>query len=119
MSRCDIHFVNLDPALGREQAGRRPVLIVSSDTINRLPLVVTVVTGTDARNVSSDYASNVRVRAAESGLPMDTVFYCFQVRSLDPSRFRDAPAGRLQPAKMAEVDAALRRVLGLSTAPRV
>ena len=42
IQRGDIYFVNLNPVQGREQAGQRPVLVLSIDTINRLPLVVTV-----------------------------------------------------------------------------
>ena len=45
ISRGQIYFVNLSPTEGREQAGYRPVLVVSVDAINRLPLVVTVVVG--------------------------------------------------------------------------
>ena len=111
--RGQIHFAALDPVRGREQAGSRPVLVVSSDGINRLPLVVTVVVGTDAANVPRDYPVNVRVTAAESGLPRDTVFLCFQVRSLDPSRLVSPEVGTLSAVRMAEVDAALRCALEL------
>ena len=82
-------------------------------------MVITVVTGTDAANVPRDYPTNVRVTARETGLPKDTVFLCFQIRALDPSRFRDprtglvTPAGQLPPIRMVEVDAALRAVLSL------
>ena len=90
-----------------------PVLVVSSDAINRLPLVVTVVVGTDAANIARDYPVNVRVTAAESGLPRDTVFLCFQAQALDPSRLVTPEAGALPPLRMAEVDTALRRTLDL------
>jgi mRNA interferase MazF len=119
ISRGQIYFVNLNPTQGREQAGRRPVLVVSVDAINRQPLVIAVVAGTDAKNVPRDYPTNVRVTAKETGLPMDTVFLCFQFRSLDPARFYDPKtlrpnlAGTLPPGRMAEVDNALRLVLGL------
>lgn len=112
-------MVNLGPTRGREQAGKRPVLVVSSDAINRQPLVVTVVIGTNARNVPRDYPTNVRVAARESGLPMDTVFLCFQVRSLDGSRFFDSTTGRpnlmgtMPLDRMREVERALRLVLRL------
>jgi mRNA interferase MazF len=43
--RGEIYFVDLHPVQGREQAVRRPVLVLSVDAINRLPLVVTVVVG--------------------------------------------------------------------------
>ena len=119
ITRGDIYFVDLNPTKGREQTGRRPVLIVSTDAINRQPLVITVVVGTDAKHVPRDYPVNVRVTAAETGLPLDTVFLCFQIRSLDPSRFASAPnqqfarAGRMPADRMAEVSNAMRTVLEL------
>ena len=113
ISRGQIYFVNLSPTQSRQQKGQRPVLVVSSDSINRQPLVVTAVVGTDAANIPRDYPTNIRVPASETGLPKDTVFLCFQLRSLDPSRFVDAPAGALPAKRMAELDRALRLVLAL------
>ena len=92
IQRGEIYFVNLNPVQGREQAGQRPVLVLSIDAINRLPLVVTVVVGTKGERVPRDYPTNVRVTIVESGLPMETVFLCFQLRSLDPSRFTGCAA---------------------------
>ena len=116
--RGEIYFVNLNPTKGREQRGRRPVLVASVDAINSQPLVVAVVVGTDAKKVPRDYPVNVRLSAEETGLPQDTVFLCFQIRSLDASRFQDnkgdlRPAGSVQPERMLAVDKALRNVLGL------
>ena len=119
LHRGDIVFAPLDPVRGREQGGRRPVLVVSSGRINRLPLVVTVIVGTDGAKQRRDFSCNVRVPAAESGLPLETVFYAFHIRSLDISRFIDPgtgevePVGRLGPARMRHVDEALRQVLAL------
>jgi mRNA interferase MazF len=119
ISRGQVYFVDMSPTRGREQAGRRPVLVISADLINRQPLVVAVVVGTDARNVPRDYPTNVRVPAAESGQPIDTVFLCFQLRSPDPARFLDPASRQLRPAgvlperRMTEVDQALRLVLDL------
>ena len=42
VERGDIYMVNLNPVQGREQAGYRPVLVLSVNAINRLPLVVAV-----------------------------------------------------------------------------
>jgi mRNA interferase MazF len=56
---------------------------------------------------------NVRVSAAESGLPRDTVFPWFHFRALDPSRLLIPEAGTLPPPRMPEVDKALRRTLAL------
>ena len=117
--RGEIYFAKLDPTEGREQSGFRPVLVVSSDAINRQPLVVAVVTGTDAANVARDYPTNVRVTARETGAPRDTVFLCFQLRSVDQARlcnpFSKSPraVGIMPATRMAEVDQALKLVLNL------
>ena len=113
IQRGDIYFVNLNPVQGREQAGQRPVLVVSIDTINRLPLVETVVVGTKGDNVSRDYPTNVRLSPAETGLPMETVFLGFQVRSLDPQRFTNPPVGRVAGEALHEIEDVVRYCLGL------
>ncbi|MBL0159028.1 MAG: type II toxin-antitoxin system PemK/MazF family toxin [Bryobacterales bacterium] len=113
IARGQIHFVNLDPIQGREQSGYRPVLVVSADSINRQPLVISVIVGTDAAHLTRDYPTNVRVTAAESGLPKDTVFLAFQLRSLDPGRLVAPHAAVVPPARMEEVEQALRLVLSL------
>ncbi len=111
--RGDIYFVNLNPTRGREQAGRRPVLVLSIDAINKLPLVVTVVVGTKGENLSRDYRTNVRVSAQASGLSKEAVFLCFQTRSLDPMRFPSKRAGRLQGKDLARIEETVRYCLGL------
>jgi mRNA interferase MazF len=113
IQRSQIYFVNLNPTQGREQSGARPVLVLSIDAINRQPLVITVVVGTKGENIRRDYSTNVRVAATESGLPIETVFLGFQIRSIDSSRFPEMPAGQLSRAKMAEVETAIRYCLGL------
>lgn len=111
--RGEIYFVDLSPVQGREQAGRRPVLVISRDEINQQPLVVTVVIGTKGENLRRDFPTNVRVPADVSGLPMETVFLCFQVRSLDQTRFSLRRAGELPPEWMEKIDAAVRYSLNL------
>lgn len=113
IKRGEIYFVNLDPVRGREQACHRPVLVISNDKINKLPLVITVVLGTKGSNVSQNYRTNVRVSPDESGLPMETVFLCFQIRSLDLTRFSDKPAAKLSEEKMKKVEDTIRYCLGL------
>ena len=76
-------------------------------------LVVTVVVGTKGENVTRDYPTNVRVPAAESGLPMETVFLCFQLRSLDPSRFVGPPAGKVSATFIEKIESTVRHCLEL------
>ncbi len=113
IQRGEIYFVDLDPTRGREQAGRRPVLVVSSDRINNLPLVVMVVVGTKGENVSRDYPTNVRVPSDESGLSMETVFLCFQLRAIDQKRFPREPAGKVSDNVLLKIENAIRYCLEL------
>lgn len=113
VQRGEVYFVNLNPVQGREQAGQRPVLVLSIDAINRLPSVITVVVGTKGENITRDYPTNVRLSPAESGLLMETVFLCFQLHSLDPTRFLGPPAGRVPEAAMRRIEEAVRYCLGL------
>ena len=109
----EIYFVDLNPAKGKEQTGTRPVLILSIDAINKLPLVVTVVVGTEGKNITHDYPTNVRVPPSESGLPMETVFLCFQIRSIDSARFPKQYAGKVSDEIMRKIENAARYSLGL------
>lgn len=120
LRRGEIYFVTLDGSMGSEQAGRRPVVIVSTDGINELPLTVVAVPGTDAANLKSDFQSNVRVTAKETGLPSDTVFLCHQIRALDHKRFvdpatrRQVPtAGFMPPERMREIEDAILKTLDI------
>jgi len=113
IQRGEIYFVDLNPTQGREQSGKRPVLVLSIDSINRLPLVVTVVVGTKGENIANDYPTNIRVSPAESGLPLETVFLGFQIRSLDPKRFNQTAAGRVTGDVLQRVENAVRYCLGL------
>ena len=111
--RGEIYFVDLNPVKGREQAGQRPVLVLSVDAVNKLPLVVTIVVGTKGENISLDYPTNVRVSPDESGLQIETIFMCFQIRSLDPERFPEKPAGKVSNNVLTKTEMAVRYCLGL------
>ncbi len=119
IQRGDVYFADMSPVRGREQAGRRPVVVVSAEFLNRRDLVVTVALGTTPKPGAPRFATNVFVPRDESGLPNDTVFLCYHLRSIDPVRFTDPKwnaarrTGRLPPHRMAEIDAALRLTLSL------
>ena len=105
--------MNLNPVEGREQAGQRPVLVLSIDAINRLPLVVTVIVGTRGANVTRDYPTNIRLEPIETGLDLETVFLGFQIRSLDPKRFPTKPVGKVSGTTLRKVEDVVRHCLGL------
>ncbi len=74
---------------------------------------MTVVVATKGTNIKRDYPTNIRVSPGDSGLRLETVFLCFQIRSLDPDRFPADPVGKIYDSKMLEVETAVRYCLGL------
>ena len=56
--RGDVFSARLDPTEGSEQAGTRPVIVVSRDSINANSPVVVVIPVTDAGNVKRLYPSH-------------------------------------------------------------
>ncbi|MHB8767120.1 MAG: type II toxin-antitoxin system PemK/MazF family toxin [Deferrisomatales bacterium] len=81
MERGDIYWVSLDPTLGHEQRGHRPVLIVSATAFNRLtktPVVVPITTGG-----SFARTAGFAVSLEAAGTRTTGVIRCDQPRTLD------------------------------------
>ena len=109
--RGEVYWLELPPATGSEQAGRRPVLIIQNDVGNRASstTIVAAVTSQSRRRV---YPFHVPVTARESGLRLDGTVLCEQIQTVDQQRL-GAAAGALSGERMLEVDLALHRSLGL------
>ena len=77
----------LDPTRGSEQAGRRPVLVVSREEINQLLCVVNVISLTSRKSEARVfYPNEVLLPAGTAGLRVDSIALCYQIRTLDKSR---------------------------------
>ena len=112
MVRGDIYDARLSPVEGSEQAGTRPVVIVSRDAINHNSPVIVVIPLTDAANVRRTYPNNVPIPAGEGGLTLDSVALAGQVRAIAVMRLVRR-RGKLPPATMNAIDRALRITLDL------
>jgi mRNA interferase ChpB len=99
MRRGDIYSVELDPAVGHEQRGRRPVLIVSPDDYNKdfLPLVCPITTG-------GSYVRDKGFAVPVSGGKTTGVALCNQARTLD---IRARRGRRIEAAEASVVQQAL------------
>ncbi|NJK57484.1 MAG: type II toxin-antitoxin system PemK/MazF family toxin [Pleurocapsa sp. SU_5_0] len=113
MIRGNIYQANLDPTQDSEQAGRRPVVIVSRDGINRSSPVVVVVPITKFTRNKKIYPSHHLVKANDdNGLTQDSIVKCEQIRAISKSRL-SRKWGSLSKEDLAHVDAALKIVLSL------
>jgi mRNA interferase MazF len=112
MRRGDIFDARLNPTERSEQAGIRPVVIVSRDAINKNCSVIVVVPLTKATNVKSSYPNNVTIEQGEGGLTFKSVLLGGQVRAISKSRLI-RQRGTLSTEIMRQVDRALRITLDL------
>jgi mRNA interferase MazF len=83
-SRGEVWSVNLDPVKGREQAGRRPALVLSVDQFNHGPaeLVVVIPITSKAKGIPF----HVSVDPPEGGLSQLSFIKCEDVRSISKER---------------------------------
>lgn len=110
MKRGEIYRASLDPVIGSEQGGIRPVLIVQNDMGNRHSPTV-IVAAITSRMKKPGMPTHVPLSAAECGLKQDSVVLMEQVRTLEKTRLTKY-LGAVPPATMRRVDEALRLSLG-------
>jgi mRNA interferase MazF len=102
----------LDPVEGSEQAGVRPVVVVSRDAINEASPVVVVVPCTTWRPERRVYPSQLVLRAPEGGLRVDSIALGEQVRAVAKTRLRSR-WGALSPQALRSLERALAITLDL------
>jgi len=109
-ARGQVWLVDLDPARGHEQAGKRPALVVSVDQFNQTPLGLVVVVPLTSK--AKEFPLHVRIDPPEGGVQLTCFAKCEDVRSISRERL-NKPLGRVTPAVLRQVEDRLRLVLGL------
>jgi len=105
-----VYYANLDPVVGREQGGRRPVLVVSVDDFNAgaADLVLAVPLTTRCRRI----ASRVTLAPPEGGVSRISQIRCEDVRSMSKEPL-GSRLGAVSPSTLAQVEDILRTLMGL------
>ena len=100
MRQGEIWFANLDPTKGSEQAGKRPVVIISGNTLNdALPIVIVVPITSKVKS----YPTCVTLRGGTaSGLKKDSEAITFQIRVLAKKRLTKR-IGRIAEGELREI----------------
>lgn len=113
--RGDIYIADLDPVMGSEQGGIRPVLIVQNDRGNRFSPTV-ICAAMTSKLGKHDLPTHVWIAAKESGLERDSLVLCEQIRTLEKRRLR-TKAGHVAGLSMLRVNRALMAALGIAQDP--
>lgn len=82
----NIFWVDLNPTKGSEQAGKRPVLVISTEEVNQALPIVTILPLTATKPGRRVYQIEVLLRAADTGLPKDSIAMAHQIRAISKGR---------------------------------
>lgn len=108
--RGEVWFADLNPTLGHEQAGRRPILIVSGTAYNtsQAGMVIALPLTSKTRVL----LGRVPIRSPEGGLKVASDILCVHVRAISHNRLLRR-WGEVTPSTMASVESVLRVFLQL------
>ena len=109
--RGDIYYADLNPVVGSEQGGVRPVLIIQNDIGNKHSPTVIVAA------ITSRAKTKLPTHISLSGIPLlekDSIALLEQIRTIDKRRL-DRYIGSLDGNTMKRIDAALTISVGVKS----
>jgi mRNA interferase MazF len=113
IKRGEIYFAQLNPVIGSEQGGIRPVLVIQNDIGNQYSPTTIVLAITSQIN-KAKLPTHVELKSEDFGLERDSVILAEQVRTIDKTRLKQRIA-MLDEEVMNNVDQALMISLGLTS----
>ena len=107
-AQCDVWLARLDPITGHEQAGTRPVVVISRDAFNAAGWRLCLCVPLSTRDRASPL--HVRIDPPEGGVGATSFALVDQIRSLDGSRLAKR-LGAVDPATHRQIAALLLRIV--------
>ena len=108
MKQGDIWYADLNPVKGSEQAGFRPVVILSGNLLNQhLPVVIVAPLTTKIKNYKGNPVLHPK---KENGLKSTSELLIFHIRSVSRDRLVER-AGSIEKAELAQAIKTLNDIL--------
>ena len=108
--RGDLFYADLNPVVGSEQGGIRPVLVIQNDVGNHFSPTV-VAAAITSRKAKNSLPTHILLENVP-GLAPTSLLLLEQLRTIDRKRLRGY-IGHISKEKMLEVDAALAISIGI------
>lgn len=108
--RGDIFYADLNPVVGSEQGGTRPVLVVQNDVGNKYSPTV-IIAAITSQIEKAKLPTHIELTHEDYGLEKDSVVLLEQLRTIDKKRLKEKIAF-LDQEVMSKVDEALKISLG-------
>ena len=88
VKRGELYYADLNPVVGSEQGGLRPVLILQNDIGNKYSPTV-IVAAITSQLTKAKIPTHIMLDALSFGLPKDSVVLLEQIRTLDKQRLKE------------------------------
>ncbi|MBI3038004.1 type II toxin-antitoxin system PemK/MazF family toxin [bacterium] len=111
--RWTIYWFDLDPVKGSEQSGKRPVLVISANAVNRALPIVTILPLTSAKPGRKVFSIETLLSPEESGLAKSSIVMAHQIRTISSDRLGKACGEVRSPGRRREILLALAKHLDL------
>ena len=111
IKRGDIYYADLNPVVGSEQGGTRPVLVISNDIGNKHSPTVIIAAITSRVRKKKKLPTHLYLEQIE-GLPANSIILFEQLRTIDKKRLREH-IGMFDSQQILTADNALLISLGL------
>ena len=112
IKRGDIFYAELNPVIGSEQGGTRPVPIISNDRGNSHSPTIIIAAITGRTQTKAKLPTHTEVKDVE-GLDRDSIILLEQIRTIDKQRLKNH-MGTMPNNIMARVDKALAISLAMT-----
>ena len=88
IKKGDIYYATLDPIIGSEQDGKRPVVVVQNNLANKYSPTVIAAAITSQTN-KTKLPTHIEIGEKTSGLKSNSVVLAEQIRTIDKSRLKE------------------------------
>ncbi|MDE7454430.1 MAG: type II toxin-antitoxin system PemK/MazF family toxin [Clostridia bacterium] len=110
IKRGEIYYADLNPVVGSEQGGIRPIIVLQNDVGNKYSPTV-IAAATTSKLSKAKLPTHIELSSKRTPLPKDSVVLLEQIRTIDKSRIKEK-IGELPPEIMQSIDNALLISLG-------
>lgn len=110
IKRGELYYADLNPVVGSEQGGIRPILVLQNDVGNKFSPTV-IAAATTSKLTKAKLPTHISLPKSQTPLPQDSVVLLEQIRTIDKSRLKEK-IGELPPQIMQQVNDALLISLG-------
>jgi mRNA interferase MazF len=111
--RGELYYADLNPVVGSEQGGVRPVLVLQNDVGNKYSPTI-IAAATTSRLTKAKLPTHIELAKENSPLSKNSIVLLEQIRTIDKSRIKEK-IGELSPEIMQQIDNALLVSLGFFT----